>query len=317
MRKIKIGFADFWEGFDVYDNFIVDALLANYDLDIPSQPDYLFYSLFGNSHLEYSCIKIFFSGENISPDFSECDYAIGSDYIEFGNRYLRYPLYVTYKAFDNLEHRQFPSDEMLLDREFCSFVVSNSKYADPIREAFFFELSKYKTIASGGRLYNNVGGAVADKLDFISRYKFNIAFENSAYDGYTTEKIVEPFSVNTLPLYWGNPLVKRDFNENAFVDISSFSSIVDAASYVIELDKNDVLYLKALKAHCLTIENTYLKRKKELISFLSSIIGKDVAEAKILPQYGFSKFYSDKKLQTQHVLNKLIRVKNAFAKKKK
>lgn len=129
-------------------------------------------------------------------------------------------------------------------------------------------MSKYKTIASGGRLYNNVGGAVADKLDFISRYKFNIAFENSAYDGYTTEKIVEPFSVNTLPLYWGNPLVKRDFNENAFVDISSFSSIVDAASYVIELDKNDVLYLKALKAHCLTIENTYLKGKRVDIFFV-------------------------------------------------
>lgn len=317
MRKIKIGFTDFWEGFDVYDNFIVDALITNYDLEISSQPDYLFYSLFGNSHLEYNCIKILFSGENISPDFSACDYAIGSDYIEFGRRYLRHPLYVTYKAFDNLEHRQFPSDKMLLDREFCSFVVSNSKYADPIREAFFFELSKYKKISSGGRLYNNVGGAVADKLDFISRYKFNIAFENSAYDGYTTEKIVEPFSVNTLPLYWGNPLVKRDFNENAFVDISSFASIADAVSYVIELDKNDALYLKALKAHCLTIENTYLKRKKELMSFLSSIIEKDIAEARILPQYGFSKFYSDKKSQTQHVLNKFIRVKNAFFKKKK
>ena len=66
----------------------------DYDTTINSEdPDYIIYSGFGNDHLKYDCIRIFFTGECITPDFNECDYAIGFDRLTFGDRYARIPLY--------------------------------------------------------------------------------------------------------------------------------------------------------------------------------------------------------------------------------
>jgi glyoxylate carboligase len=53
---------------------------------------------------------------------------------------------------------------------------------------------------------NNIGYIVDNKRQFQSEYKFSIAFENNAhrpqYPGYTTEKIMEPMTVNSIPIYW-------------------------------------------------------------------------------------------------------------------
>lgn len=57
MKKIYLKFVDFWDGFDTISNFIVDALSIQYEVVLSNEPDYLFYSCFGTSHLEYDCIK--------------------------------------------------------------------------------------------------------------------------------------------------------------------------------------------------------------------------------------------------------------------
>ena len=71
---------------------------------------------------------------------------------------------------------------------------------------FFVKLSKYKQVDSGGRTLNNIGGPVEDKMEFIKDYRFVISFENAEYPGYTTEKIIQPMFVDSIPIYWGNPL---------------------------------------------------------------------------------------------------------------
>lgn len=87
-------------------------------------------------------------------------------------------------------------------------------------------------------------GAVADKLDFISQYKFNIAIENYSKPGYTTEKIMESFVSDTVPIYWGNPLINEDFNPSAFINLHDFFSIEDAVQRIVEIDNNDKEYLR-------------------------------------------------------------------------
>lgn len=100
-----------------------------------------------------------------------------------------------WKGFEELVRRtSHLSDQELLNRKFCSFVVSNSQFSDPLRKRFFERLCKYKKVDSGGRYLNNIGGPVRDKLAFCRGYKFNIAFENSSVDGYTTEKIMEAYA---------------------------------------------------------------------------------------------------------------------------
>lgn len=225
MRKIRVKCIDFWLDFRFKDSCFYKILSQKYEVEESETPDILLFSCFGREYLEpryNTCIKIFFTGESITPDFNLCDYGLGFDHLTFSDRYMRLPLFYTYSSFDYLKKKKMDrTSNQLLNRKFCSFVVSNAN-ADPIREKFYKRLNEYKQVDCGGRLYNNVGGAVADKLDFISQYKFNIAIENYSKPGYTTEKIMESFVSDTVPIYWGNPLINEDFNPSAFINLHDF-----------------------------------------------------------------------------------------------
>jgi hypothetical protein len=118
------------------------------------------------------------------------------------------------------------------------------------RNYFFHELSNYKIVDSGGRFLNNTGLPVENKMEFIKDYKFVIAFENSSYPGYTTEKLIEPFLVNSIPIYWGNPVVGKDFNTKSFINIEDVSQFDGAIKKIIELDNDDEKYLAMLNQPC-------------------------------------------------------------------
>ena len=55
MGKIKIDFSDFWGGFDKTDNYFYNLLKEEFDVEISNNPDYLFFSLFGQNHQRYNC----------------------------------------------------------------------------------------------------------------------------------------------------------------------------------------------------------------------------------------------------------------------
>lgn len=286
-KTIKLNFVDFWEGFNLNDNFITKILSLYYSIEIDQNPDYLFYSTFGYTHLKYKdCIKIYFTGENDVPDFNFCDYAIGFSPITFDDRYIRYPLYLLYEGYDKLKYKAI--DPLLSKRKFCNFVYSNSRFSTPLREQFFHQLSKYKKIDSGGRLLNNVGGPVKNKLDFIKNYKFTIAFENSSLSGYTTEKLMEPMTVNSLPIYWGNPNVKADFNLDSFIYLPNFSSFDEAIEEIIRLDKDDDAYLQKLSEPWQTDDQSSKEWGKELTSFLCHIFDQSLGNAIRRTMYGYA-----------------------------
>ena len=127
MKTIKIKFVDFWDGCDVQTLLFYKRLCLYYNVELSENPDYLVYSVFGTEHLKYKkCIKIFYTGENIAPDFNFCDYALGFDYIDFGDRYLRFPIFYLYKKDMLLcEKKHLNNDEILQEKnDFCSFVYS-------------------------------------------------------------------------------------------------------------------------------------------------------------------------------------------------
>ena len=140
-------------------------------------------------------------------------------------------------------------EDSMAKRKFCNFVASNGNCQD--RNRFFTELSKYKKVDSGGRFMNNIGQPVSDKRKFQSEYKFSIAFENNAYrpgyEWYITEKVMEPMSVNSIPIYKGGDRICDDFNTKSFINYHDFSSEKDVIEYIIELDKDDNKYLELLK----------------------------------------------------------------------
>ena len=177
MRKIKIDFADFWKGFDKKDNYFWHLLSKRFDLELTDQLDFLIYSAYGKMHRKYHCVKIYYTSEKVRPDLWECDFAISFDY---GNseRHFRLPLYVLYDDITKLTHSKDIETIILSKSKFCNFLYSNS--GAPERIDFFHKLSKYKKVDSGGRVLNNLGYSVQDKLTFIKDYKFTRAFENSS-----------------------------------------------------------------------------------------------------------------------------------------
>lgn len=285
MRKsIKIKMVDYgFQGYKPENELIYKVLSEKYDIVFSETPEYLISGGYGFDHLKYDCVKILSNSENCVSDFNLFDYAIGHDYLEFGDRYIRMPHYAAYPEYYTLAApRQF-TDEELLNRKFCSFVVSNAN-CDPIRDKFFHELSKYKRVDSGGRYLNNIGEPVADKLVFCRGYKFNIAFENSSVPGYTTEKIMQPMSVGSVPIYYGNPLVARDFNPASFVQVANEADIPRAIEEIVYLDTHDEAYLEKCRETCVVGD---VNRHKELYaSFLDHIIEQPLEEAKRLSAYG-------------------------------
>jgi hypothetical protein len=195
-------------------------------------------------------------------------------------------------GFEQLEDKTI-NRELLLNRKFCNFVYSNWKWADPIRKRFFLALSEYKKIDSGGRYMNNIGNLVQNKIDFIKDYKFTIAFENSALSGYTTEKIVEPMTVNSLPIYWGNPDIHLDFNADSFVHVKKSDDIDVAIEEIIRLDKDDEAYIQKLSQPWYTGEN-YSKWELKLLSFFQHIFDQPIEDAKRRTDYGFVRTYRRK-----------------------
>lgn len=287
--SLKIKYVDFWENFNPKNN-LLQEIIENIgcETELSEEPDYLFCSVFGHENLNKkydNCIKIFFTGENLCPDFNLYDYGIGFEYLNFGDRYLRHPLYYAYpkKLWDTLMIKHCnPHEKLTKKSDFCSFVYSNGK-ADPIRERFFHKLSEYKKVNSGGRYMNNIGipNGVANKTEFESKHKFSIAFENSSHPGYSTEKLVQAFAASTVPIYWGDPRIKEVFNSESFIFVNDYESLDEVVDKIKEIDQNDELYLKYLSAPALLDLEKFDREKqvKQFGEFIRNIFSQEKEKA--------------------------------------
>ncbi len=282
MKKVKIKFVDFDKNFNAEHNDFVDMLRKHYIVELSDEPEYLFYSCFGYEHTKYSCIKIFYTAECVTPDFNICDYAIGFDELSFGDRYIRMPLYTLFqyrKDFVRAKQKHLDADAILAEeRQFCSFVVSNDA-GQPARKEVFDLLSAYKRVDSGGRYLNNIGYRVPDKQEFLSHYKFNLAFENCIYCGYTTEKITQAFAAGCIPIYYGDPDVVTEFNPKSFINGHDYSSWEEMLEEVKRVDSDPALYEEMLRTPIMLKE----PQISELEAFLTHIVDQEYTEAKRRP----------------------------------
>lgn len=200
-------------------------------------------------------VRIFYTGENIRPDMNRYDWAFSFDYDESIKhpRHMRLPFYV-FEALDKKKHLikknlSFNNIEKEKTR-FCNFIYSNNI---PFRNEFFKKLNSYKKVDSFGKCCNNMGPLpikteeTFKPLKLLKKYKFTIAFENSTYPGYTTEKITEPMLANSIPIYWGNPKVGEEFNTKSFLNYHDFKNEDELIKKIIEIDNNDKLYEEYLK----------------------------------------------------------------------
>ena len=117
-----------------------------------------------------------------------------------------------------------------------------------------------------------IGGKREEKIDFMSHYKFAIAFENTIWPGYLTEKIFDVLQARTVPIYWGDPEVTRWVNPKAFINVADFPDADAAIDYILEVDRNPELYASYQNAEPFLPDSLFHQDTKEnLARFYKSI----------------------------------------------
>jgi hypothetical protein len=164
---------------------------------------------------------------------------------------INLPLFVYYiygnNIFNKLINRPLIKK---VPKHFCCFIVSNG--GCEIRNKMFRILNSYKKVHSYGKFNNNMGINLnfnywTDEFRrFISNYKFIICFENSKFGTYSTEKIINPYLAEIIPIYWSSNKINNIISKNSmlFLENETDHSFQNLLEKIKELDNSDDKYLE-------------------------------------------------------------------------
>jgi len=263
MKTLRVDFRHFWPLFEpehflrgfsyleprvhlVHDTLRPDLLVTSSFVDgVPSSAPPV---------VEEGLPRLFFTAENVRPDFAACEYALSFCRDIDDERHLRLPNHVFTQHVLG-----FPSDALIRPRtddpsalrrsktRFCTFLQANDV---AFRNELVTRLARYKHVDCAGPCLNNTGSTVArkDKHAYIAESKFVVAFENEAAPGYTTEKLADALLARSVPLYWGDPTVALDFNPSSFLHLRDFSGLDEFIEHIVAIDRDDARYEALLSA---------------------------------------------------------------------
>jgi hypothetical protein len=138
---------------------------------------------------------------------------------------------------------QTSQEQLLLPRKYsratkanfcCAFLGNPTSF----RLGILKKLGEIEPIGLFGSAFGN---KVSDKLLVSSNYKFSFTFENNLYPGYVTEKLLEGYLSQNVPLYWGLDSLNY-FNPKAFVNLSKFENFEEFMTEVKALNADEDLY---------------------------------------------------------------------------
>ena len=154
-------------------------------------------------------------------------------------------------------------------RKFAVFAYSNcdEKFSGVKRRREFYEKLKNKfgnNLHNLGRCYNKemtqYGTHVENKNKF-TEFKFVIAFENKAIEGYVSEKLINPIFAGCIPVYCGAPDVAKYINPKRIINVNDFSSDEEVFNRMLEINNDHNLFMQIVSQPALvevpTIYNYY------------------------------------------------------------
>ncbi len=274
----------------VYDDVSPQYLFAGEQIYTSAQSMKIFLRL-----CQTPAIRIFFSLEAISPDFNIFDYAITNDLdLSYGNRAIRMRYSLNW---DEMHDFDVPRDMAQTRRwlkektDFCNFIYSNAQ-AHPLRDQLFHKICEYRLVHSLGRHLRNaappahISSDILGSIDLKRPYKFSIACENATFKGYTTEKLLTSFQAKTIPIYWGNPEVAREYNPKAFINCHDYDNFDQVLEEVKRIDQDDDLWCQMISQPPCTKEQIIQRNEDRaaLGAFVSDILTKDTDQLLARPQ---------------------------------
>ena len=290
-KTIKIFYVDLHPRFI---NLIKNDLEGKINIEIDKEnPDYLLYATHGCNCLNEkykNAIKLAFFTENQIPDLDFTDYAVGFSHISYLDRFFTFPFFIYHMNVNKIYQENITKvRENALKynnkTKFCAAVVTNPS---GIRLTFINELSKYKNVDMGGRYKNNVGGAIRNKIEFLSSYKFSICMENSEGDGYLSEKVIDGFLAGTIPIYYGDYTIDEYINPKTYILIRNRNDIEKKINYIKKIDNDEELYKSILKEKIFINDTFSEKIDNARKSFLLNIFEQKKELAKRTDNYHYN-----------------------------
>ena len=292
MKTVKLNYIGVGSYFDKEQNLIYDILKNNgYDVQIVEDPDYLICDAFTENPYEYCGhpqVRIMYSGENYIPDFNLIDYAISPYPITFGDRHFHLPACVWPRShWLELARRDRSGYTMEFVKEktlFANFITSHESEGN-IRGDFFKQLCNYKRVESPGTYLNNMpNGETVDwlndsKTKFQRKCKFTLCFESTNHYGFVTEKLMDAFYADTIPVYFGSSTAADIFNRDAFINVADYGSFEEAIARIKELDQDDEAYLAMLRQPVFVDPGYPQRLEEELKAYICHIFDQPVEKA--------------------------------------
>lgn len=101
-----------------------------------------------------------------------------------------------------------------------SAIISNNQNTDGHRKRYAFTKKLKEHFKDQLTWYcKGESSYINDKWDGLASFKYSLAIENTSLPGYFTEKIMDCFLANTMPLYYGSPDIAEYFPEKSMVMI--------------------------------------------------------------------------------------------------
>ncbi len=262
--RVRVAFHGFWPGFRLGSLLAFHPYLKlKYDLvECRRRPDVHFIGRMRRDARDISLpgdgrTTVFYTGERVSPGAGRFDWSISYDESSARNLYLPGWVRVLNRCGLtpwSLVRRAARRPDPAGGRRPCAYLFRNRV---PQREAFFDQLARRMEIVSPSNSRNNhppIGNSHPDKLAFLRHFRFNIAFENEAFPGYLTEKIVDAFTAGCVPVYYGDPHVERTFSPAAFVHVRDESDYGEAIERILAIDR-DPVRLAAVRNEAPLVDN--------------------------------------------------------------
>jgi alpha(1,3/1,4) fucosyltransferase len=283
---MKLCVVNFWDGAfdgDFFEFFFRTAFDGMEYVLSPHDADVVISSVFGHTQTDPKK-TIMYIGENVRPSYLGYDYSLSFDYDTYGGRNFRLPLWWSRLAWDGFVQKPRKPNahnhgyEQLIDiksltqprkldisikDKFCAMVAGNP---EALRVNLFNSISQYKQIDGYGLMFGN--SLRKSKFAVLPEYKFCLCPENSVYDGYVTEKLIDAYAGLTVPIYSGDISVDDDFNEMAYLN---YQNTKDMEGFVRKIMRTD----QALEIYKTHYEQPLLLKEPSLddaIQFVRSIV---------------------------------------------
>lgn len=182
--------------------------------------------------------------ENQRPNYQNYRFSLSSDFDSYGGRNHRLPYWYGQLQWPGMlpdaphppGRRAMHSFEPLVEidsllmprptsgapdkKKFCCMIAANR---EPHRMLCVEMLSKIEKVD----LFGPITGEPfqASKYELLSKYRFNLCFENSIFPGYYTEKMLQAWVGGCIPLYYSDGWYEQDFNPMAAVNRINYSTL--------------------------------------------------------------------------------------------